>query len=136
MSLILGAQKLIRAEMLFIEGTQKLSGATFSAQLCTQGAQQLVRATFSTNKVLHIDIPGMIWWRKDGRCGSKFRIRDQPGQCNLRENANGKQTCCSSYGWCGNSDAHCGVKGAKNINSGKGDVSNLFLNHKRSITVS
>ena len=47
----MGAQKLIRAEFLYIEGAQKLIRAIFSTLLRTQGAQKLVRAEFSTNKV-------------------------------------------------------------------------------------
>ena len=47
----MGAQKLIRAEILEIEGAQKLIPALFSTLLRTKGAQKLVPTLFSTNKV-------------------------------------------------------------------------------------
>ena len=49
-TLILGAQKLMMAKISSFEGAQKSIHTAFSALLCTQGAQQLVYAEFSTNK--------------------------------------------------------------------------------------
>ena len=58
----MGAQKLIRAEFLYIEGAQKLIRAIFSTLLRTQGAQKLVRAEFSTNKVVNYIGICMVKW--------------------------------------------------------------------------
>ena len=55
----MGAEKLIHAEILKIEGAQKLIRSIFSTLLRTKGAQKLVRAEFSTNKVqfFHLLVP-------------------------------------------------------------------------------
>ena len=51
-------------------------------------------------------------WREDGRCGNSFPLSNRAlSQCDPRANANEKGPCCSSLGWCGNSDAHCKCTG-------------------------
>merc|ERR1712038_1258171 len=51
-------------------------------------------------------------WRSDGRCGQRNPLQDgRPGQCDPNANANEQGPCCSSSGWCGNSDAHCKCSG-------------------------
>ena len=55
-------------------------------------------------------------WRSDGRCGLNNPLDDgRPGQCDPNANANEKGPCCSSLGWCGNSDAHCKCAGCQDF---------------------
>jgi len=42
-------------------------------------------------------------WRLDLRCGSRFSVNGEPGECN----PNGKYPCCSPRGWCGITKQHC-----------------------------
>ena len=43
-------------------------------------------------------------WRYDGKCGGDYPLPDgTPGQCD----SDGDKPCCSSYGWCGNTDEYC-----------------------------
>ena len=43
-------------------------------------------------------------WRHDGKCSSLYPLPDgSPAECN----PDGWKRCCSDYGWCGNTDAHC-----------------------------
>ena len=45
-------------------------------------------------------------WRDDGRCGASFmNAAGDPGECDP-DNPN-DDTCCSPYGWCGKTAAHC-----------------------------
>ncbi|KAJ8034631.1 Neurotrypsin [Holothuria leucospilota] len=46
--------------------------------------------------------------RSDGRCGPEYRLTSgQPGRCDPESEG----SCCSSYGWCGNSPDHCTCDG-------------------------
>ncbi|XP_070537334.1 macrophage mannose receptor 1-like [Ptychodera flava] len=44
-------------------------------------------------------------WRDDGRCGADYLQDDDetPAECH----PDSLWPCCSTYGWCGNTDAHC-----------------------------
>jgi len=54
-------------------------------------------------------------WRADGRCGARFPLSDgTPAQCNP-DHPDG-HTCCSPYGWCGSSPAHCTCASCINYN--------------------
>merc|ERR1739838_862563 len=44
-----------------------------------------------------------VSWRNDGRCGPKYPINGKPGECN----PNSKSSCCSQYGFCGQTSKHC-----------------------------
>ena len=56
----------------------------------------------------------------DGRCGPNFQLKDgTPGQCDPNANANMKGPCCSSLGYCGNSNAHCKCKGCTDFRQSK-----------------
>ncbi|XP_066266192.1 uncharacterized protein [Branchiostoma lanceolatum] len=47
-------------------------------------------------------------WRDDNRCGESFPATGaHPGQCNPKS----PTPCCSDYGWCGNTAAHCTCNG-------------------------
>ncbi|XP_078602427.1 uncharacterized protein LOC144876722 isoform X1 [Branchiostoma floridae x Branchiostoma japonicum] len=49
-----------------------------------------------------------IPWRNDGKCGEKFPAPAvSPGQCNPKSD----KPCCSSWGTCGNTYAHCKCSG-------------------------
>ena len=50
----MGVQKLIHTEFLYMLGAQKLICAKFSTLLRNQGAHKLIRAEFSTNKVVKL----------------------------------------------------------------------------------
>merc|ERR1719193_184023 len=45
--------------------------------------------------------------RDDRRCGPKFPLNGAPSTCN----PHGTHPCCSQWGWCGSSDAHCACPG-------------------------
>ena len=45
--------------------------------------------------------------RDDRRCGPKFPINGRASTCN----PHGPHPCCSQWGWCGSSDAHCACPG-------------------------
>ena len=54
------------------------------------------------------------WWRHESNSRAwldknmpEVRYNGRPGQCDPNANAKKKGPCCSSRGWCGNSDAHC-----------------------------
>ena len=52
----------------------------------------------------------MIKWRQDRRCGKDYPLPDgKPAQCNPDGPLGPKQAgpCCSEYGYCGGSPAHC-----------------------------
>ena len=49
-------------------------------------------------------------WRQDRRCGKDYPLPDgKPAQCNPEGPLGPKQAgpCCSEYGYCGGSSAHC-----------------------------
>jgi len=52
-------------------------------------------------------------WRPDGRCGAKHPLADgvTPGQCNPAGDGPRQGPCCSSRGFCGNTDNHCDCGG-------------------------
>eukprot|EP00058_Branchiostoma_floridae_P026062 XP_002611552.1 hypothetical protein BRAFLDRAFT_63809 [Branchiostoma floridae] len=51
---------------------------------------------------------GIPPWRNDGKCGEKFPAPEgSPGQCNPKSD----KPCCSSWGTCGNTYAHCKCSG-------------------------
>lgn len=52
----------------------------------------------------HKDPVPPIFWRGDGKCGeSNLNALGLPSECNPYSD----MPCCSEYGWCGNSPAHC-----------------------------
>ena len=72
----------------------------------------------SLHQIISISLCLAKKWRDDGRCGPNHPINGQPGQCDPNANANHKGPCCSSVGWCGNSDAHCKCDGCKDFTKG------------------
>jgi len=51
-------------------------------------------------------------WLSSGRCGPEHPLpTGEPGQCDPTAWENEVGPCCSSLGWCGNSDAHCKCSG-------------------------
>jgi len=50
-------------------------------------------------------------WRRDGRCGKKFLLKnDKPAQCNPEtsdETDTPPAFCCGDSGWCGATAKHC-----------------------------
>ena len=55
-------------------------------------------------------------WHSNERCGMQYPLPPtdgSPSQCDPNANADRKGPCCSSVGWCGNSDSHCKCSGCK-----------------------
>merc|ERR1711892_198669 len=51
-------------------------------------------------------------WREDGKCGAKHPLDDgSPGQCDPEGDGPKQGPCCSSKGFCGNTEKHCKCKG-------------------------
>ena len=70
-------------------------------------------------------------WRDDGRCGPSFKLQNgEPGQCNPEEWGDRKGPCCSTNGWCGDSDAHCLCDGCVDYNR-TGEVYYLLVKIKK-----
>ena len=56
--------------------------------------------------------------RNDTRCGSEFPLEDgSPSKCD----PDSAIFCCSSAGYCGNTEAHCSCPKCKNYNPSRGE---------------
>ena len=51
-------------------------------------------------------------WRADGRCGTRYVLADgRAGQCDPTARGPGRGPCCSKFGHCGDTAAHCDCAG-------------------------
>ena len=51
-------------------------------------------------------------WRSDGRCGTRYVLNDgRAGQCDPNARGKGEGPCCSRFGHCGDTAAHCDCAG-------------------------
>ena len=75
----------------------------------------LPKVCFTKADTLYI---GDNLWRDDTKCGPDYPLEDgSPAQCD--PNHQDGYTCCSIYGWCGNSVAHCTCHGCIDYSQGK-----------------
>ena len=75
---------------------------------CVDATANGLGTTLKTKKLLVIDPShSVLGWRDDIRCGPDYPLEDgRPAGCNH----NGSGPCCSRWGWCGITEAHCNCK--------------------------
>ena len=78
------------------------------------------KTIFGKNNLL---VPPERRWRDDFQCGPSFPLSDgSPMECN----GEGTNPCCSPYGWCDVTPAHCDCDGCIDYRTA-GKISNYFL---------
>jgi len=69
-----------------------------------------------------------LLWREDGKCGPNNKLEDgNPSQCDPQGNAPKKGPCCSQFGFCGNTEKHCGCQQCVNYGQNNGLLPEKFL---------
>ena len=67
----------------------------------------------------------VLGWRDDARCGPQYPlVNGEPAGCY----PHGRYPCCSTSGWCGNTNNHCDCPGCINYYSPAGETIFFVLN--------